>query len=74
MLSAVKNAVNLLECSLEQALMMATATPAQFLGMGHQKGKIDIGHDADWILLDENINIASMFIGGKRVEEYTANN
>ena len=68
MLSAVKNAVNLLDCSLAQALKMASTTPANFLKLAHQKGRIEIGHDADWLLLDKELNISSMILNGEVVK------
>ncbi|GBL04555.1 N-acetylglucosamine-6-phosphate deacetylase [Glaciecola sp. KUL10] len=63
--TAVKNAVNLLGCSIGQALQMATSTPAAFLNMQAQKGAIDIGLDADWVQLDDSLSVTRLFIAGQ---------
>jgi N-acetylglucosamine-6-phosphate deacetylase len=69
MQTAVKNAVTLLGCSLEQALRMASSSPANFLNIGHKKGKIAQGQDADWVLLDKELNVTNLYIAGESVCE-----
>ncbi len=49
---AVQNCVNDCGLSLEQALMMATLTPAKVVGLDEQLGKIAKGYRADLISLD----------------------
>ena len=41
---------------------MATETPAKLLGVN--KGVIEVGYDADFIVLDEEYNILETIIGG----------
>ena len=60
MQTAVQNAVNLLECPLVDALKMASTTPATFLGLGNTKGRIKKGFDAEWVVLDEGLNVIEL--------------
>lgn len=52
---------------LYNAVRMASLTPAEVLGLGKTKGKIEKGYDADLILFDENINIKSVITKGNAV-------
>lgn len=47
----------------DDAVKMATETPANMLGIN--KGKIAKGYDADLIVLDDNTNIKNVIIGGE---------
>ena len=49
---AVRNAREFLRCGLEEAVRMATRTPAESLGLDN-KGRIAPGADADLTVLDE---------------------
>jgi N-acetylglucosamine-6-phosphate deacetylase len=64
MASAVRNAVNLLDLPLIEALKMATTTPARFLGLDERKGQIKTGYDADLVLLAPDLNVMGTWIGG----------
>ena len=48
--------------SLSEASTMLSATPARLHGLS--KGKLEIGLDADIVVLDEELNIQEIFIGG----------
>ncbi len=45
------------------AFKMATETPAKLLGL--RKGKIEVGYDADFIVLDEDYNLCTTIINGE---------
>lgn len=45
------------------AVKMATSTPAEMLGVN--KGKIEIGYDADLLVIDESLNIETVIIAGE---------
>ena len=62
----IRTMINIAQIPLEDALYMASKTPAEILGL---KGKGDIlpGYDADIIIFDEEINIKKTIIGGKVV-------
>ena len=51
---------------LWEAVKMMTANPAREIGIDHCKGSLDIGMDADLVLFDDDINVKSVFIGGKK--------
>ena len=50
---------------LEDALQLLTSTPAVLLGKEGIKGCVAEGADADLLVLDENLNINSLFARGK---------
>jgi N-acetylglucosamine-6-phosphate deacetylase len=64
MAGAVRNAVRMLDLSLEDAVMMASAAPAAFLGLGEQRGRIATGHAADLCLLDDDLDVTTTWIDG----------
>lgn len=47
----------------DDAVHMASATPAEMLGV--KKGKIEPGYDADLLVIDDNFNIEKVIINGK---------
>ncbi len=67
MASAVRNTVNDLQQSREEALRMASLYPAQYLGLDKQIGRIAAGYRADLALLDESLSNSASFIRGERV-------
>ena len=50
--------------SLEKAVAAATMLPAKAVGMEQEIGVIAPGAHADFVLLDEKLNIRSVYIGG----------
>ena len=60
----VKKAVEM-GIEFEDAVYMATETPAAMLGIN--KGKIAVGYDADLLVIDDKMNIEKVIIAG---EEY----
>jgi N-acetylglucosamine-6-phosphate deacetylase len=54
-------------CSLEFALEAASLHPALCLGISQQKGTLDFGADADFILIDDEIHVKSSWISGECV-------
>jgi N-acetylglucosamine-6-phosphate deacetylase len=61
---AVKNAVNMLGIDLPLAVKMASDNPARVLRL-ENKGAIKEGYDADFTLLDKQLNVVKTFIGGQ---------
>ena len=53
---------------LESAVKMASLNPAKTLGADDKIGSIKEGKWADFIILDNNLNICDVYIGGERVE------
>ena len=64
MITAVRNACHMLGVDLPQAVRMASAIPAKFLGLSGQIGEISIGQQADLVLVDKNLNIQKTWIKG----------
>lgn len=56
MLQCVKNGVEKCGIELEEALRMATTYPAQLL-KDHKLGKIEKGYAANFIVLDDQLNL-----------------
>lgn len=65
MLDAVKNTVNMCGIPLADAIEMAATTPAKMLGLEHEVGSIAAGHQANFMLLDEHLNIAQLWLHGE---------
>ena len=54
--------------SLEEALTMATLTPAQNLGIDARVGSIAPDKAADIVIVDENLNVQNVILRGKAVK------
>lgn len=64
MIEAVRNAVALIGIPLVDALIMASRTPATFLGLGSELGRIAPGYRADLVAFDPNFEVVGTWIGG----------
>ena len=65
--NAVYNMVTMLNIPIQDAITMASLSPAKAIGVDNFKGSIEIGKDADMLLFDDNINISAVFINGNSV-------
>ena len=71
------SATNLMDClryvvkkagiSLETAVMCATKNPAKEIGIYDKVGSISVGKQADFVLIDEELNIKRVYIDGKEI-------
>lgn len=68
MASAVRNAVGMLGVSLAGASRMASRNPAEFLGLGDERGRIAPGYRADLVLLNDALEVQEVWIGGRAQE------
>jgi N-acetylglucosamine-6-phosphate deacetylase len=66
MASAVRNTVRELGVELPTALRMASLAPAEFLRLDGELGRIAPGYRADLVLLDDDLQVRSTWIGGER--------
>src|SRR5262249_10799409 len=66
MIEAVRNAVALVGIPLADALMMASRTPAAFLGLESQLGRIAPGYRADLVAFNPSFDVVGTWIGGAR--------
>lgn len=65
MATAVRNAPDMLDVELPEAVKMASQYPAEFLGLGRELGRVAPGYRADLVLVDESVNVIETWIGGK---------
>jgi N-acetylglucosamine-6-phosphate deacetylase len=68
MATAVRNTVELLGVSLEQAVCMASAHPANFLRLDAQIGRIAPGLRANLVVADEGLQVRETWIDGQRID------
>ena len=71
------SATNLMDCMrfvvkevglpLETAVMCASVNPAKEIGIFDEVGSISVGKKADFVLLDKDLNIVSVYIDGKEI-------
>lgn len=71
------SATNLMDCMrfvvkevglpMETAVRCATANPAREIGIYHDVGSITAGKKADFVLLDQNLDIVGVYIDGKEI-------
>jgi len=64
MAGAVRNTVEHLRLPFEEALRMASLYPAAFLGLDDRLGRIAPGYEADFVLLNESLEVQKTWIGG----------
>ncbi|USG66991.1 N-acetylglucosamine-6-phosphate deacetylase [Brevibacillus ruminantium] len=64
---AVQNMVTLSGVPLAEAVAMATETPAEILGIGGRKGRLQAGYDADLIVFGDDYQVRSTYVGGRLV-------
>jgi N-acetylglucosamine-6-phosphate deacetylase len=64
MATAVRNAVSLLDLTIVEAVRMASEYPAEFLGLGHELGRIAPGYRANLALLDDELKVRRTWIDG----------
>jgi N-acetylglucosamine-6-phosphate deacetylase len=65
---AVRNMIAFADCTLAEALAMASTTPARVLSLDRQ-GRIAPGCDADLVILDESLQVERTIVAGKSVYE-----
>jgi N-acetylglucosamine-6-phosphate deacetylase len=66
MASAVRFMVQHAGVKIEEALMMATSTPANFLGLEKRIGRIAPNYRADLVALDANLQVADVWLVGEK--------
>ncbi len=64
MLQAVKNAVFKVGIPLPEALRMASLYPASLMGLDKKWGRIQPGAQADFVVLDEELNCLQVIVEG----------
>jgi N-acetylglucosamine-6-phosphate deacetylase len=67
MLSSVLFVHETLGLPMEEAIRMASAHPAEAIGVADRKGALKAGYDADFVLLSDELRMRETWIGGKCV-------
>ena len=62
--TAVKNAVSMLDIELPLAVKMASSNPAKVLKIDDRKGKIEEGYDADFVIMNDKLEVLQTWIKG----------
>lgn len=65
---AVRNAARWMGATVVEALQMASEIPARLLGLAHA-GRIAVGCDADFVLLDDALTVRATLRGGATIYE-----
>ncbi|XP_056634706.1 N-acetylglucosamine-6-phosphate deacetylase [Diorhabda carinulata] len=69
MLECVRFFINATGCPWEYALEAGSLHPAKVLGIDKHKGHLNPGADADFIILDNHLQLKSTWIAGEKVYE-----
>ncbi|RIA96959.1 Carbohydrate Esterase Family 9 protein [Glomus cerebriforme] len=65
--ACVKNFKKFTGCSMIEAIEAATLHPAELLGIQNVKGTLNVGADADFVFLDDDLNVVKCFIAGEEI-------
>jgi N-acetylglucosamine-6-phosphate deacetylase len=57
-------------CSLETAVDTVSRNPAEVLGLGKRKGRLQAGYDADIVIMDEDLKVWRTVVGGRVVYSF----
>ncbi len=60
----IRTMVQKAEIPLEDAVRMASETPARIMGVSDRKGTLQRGKDADIVLLDRDLNVRAVWGDG----------
>ena len=63
----VRTMITIGGCSLEQAVQMASSNPARVMGVADRKGSLEVGKDADIVIFDDNVDVFTTIVTGRKV-------
>ena len=64
---AVKNVVDWQIADAFEAIQMASLIPAKSVGIDNVCGKLQVGYDADFIVLDQDLDLKATYLNGEKV-------
>lgn len=64
---AYKNILSYLPITPVEASLMASTNPAMSIGLGHKKGRIALGMDADLVVLNQHLDVIQTIVEGRKV-------
>lgn len=62
---ALRNAIKWLDMELPEATKLVSSHPAKVLGLDHRKGMLMSGYDADFVILNNDLEVIQTWIKGK---------
>lgn len=62
---ALRNAMKWLDIDLVEASQLLSTNPAKLLGVDDKKGKLAIGYDADFVVMNDQLEVLQTWIDGK---------
>lgn len=65
--AALRHLMTMAGCRPEEALAALTTTPADLLGLGHERGRLAVGHRADLVLWSSDWRVVKTVVGGRVV-------
>ena len=66
MIDLVRTMINKVGLPIHEAIRMATSNPAREIGL-KAKGRIEVGADADFVVLSHDVKVVRTIIGGRQV-------
>lgn len=63
--TCIKNLIKFTGCTVVEAIECATLHPAQVLGLEKTKGTLNYASDADFVMLNDDLNVVQTFVNGK---------
>lgn len=66
-IQALINVIRFTGYPLEKIIPSLTQVPARQIGMDHRKGTLEAGKDADFLIVDDELNIQSTVVKGREV-------
>ncbi|MEO2089613.1 MAG: amidohydrolase family protein [Gemmataceae bacterium] len=60
----VRTFYRLTAAPLHEVIRMASLTPARILGLDSEIGSLEVGKRADFVILDEALNVEQVYVGG----------
>lgn len=73
MIDCVRSLKQFTCCSLEQAISKCTLNPTK-LGIASSKGMIEVGKDADFVFMTDDLHVMSTWVHGRQVYIYNSEN
>ncbi len=67
MINGFRDWINQFDASIEEAVMITSTNQARLLGL--KKGKIEVGYDADILILNKDLIIEKTYVNGKLISE-----
>ena len=63
----IRTMVQQAEIPLAEAVRMASETPARLMGIYDRKGSLEVGKDADIVMMDSDLQVQGVWSMGRRV-------